>query len=166
MKCKIVKLDQFSGCSASVYSVYINDEKKTLFDKFIEENINSFKSELLNIIQRLKVIGKSTGARMKFFKDKEGNPGDGVCALYDIPGTKLRLYCIRYGAELIILGGGGEKPKHIKKLQDDKKLKKENYLLREISNEISNRIKTKDIEWSDDHMDLIGELEFNTEDYE
>ncbi|MFP4023000.1 MAG: hypothetical protein ACLFVR_00635 [Thiohalospira sp.] len=166
MKCKIVKLDQFSGCSASVYSVYINDEKKTLFDKFIEENINSFKSELLNIIQRLKVIGKSTGARMKFFKDKEGNPGDGVCALYDIPGTKLRLYCIRYGAELIILGGGGEKPKHIKKLQDDKKLKKENYLLREISNEISNRIKTKDIEWSDDHMDLIGALEFNTEDYE
>jgi len=166
MKCKIVKLDQFSGCSASVYSVYINDEKKTLFDKFIEENINSFKSELLNIIQRLKVIGKSTGARMKFFKDKEGNPGDGVCALYDIPGTKLRLYCIRYGAELIILGGGGEKPKHIKKLQDDKKLKKENYLLREISNEISNRIKTKDIEWFDDHMDLIGALEFNTEDYE
>jgi len=166
MKCKIVKLDQFSGCSASVYSVYINDEKKTLFDKFIEENINSFKSELLNIIQRLKVIGKSTGARMKFFKDKEGNPGDGVCALYDNPGTKLRLYCIRYGAELIILGGGGEKPKHIKKLQDDKKLKKENYLLREISNEISNRIKTKDIEWFDDHMDLIGALEFNTEDYE
>jgi len=166
MKCKIVKLDQFSVCSASVYSVYINDEKKTLFDKFIEENINSFKSELLNIIQRLKVIGKSTGARMKFFKDKEGNPGDGVCALYDIPGTKLRLYCIRYGAELIILGGGGEKPKHIKKLQDDKKLKKENYLLREISNEISNRIKTKDIEWFDDHMDLIGALEFNTEDYE
>jgi len=44
MKCKIVKLDQFSGDAASIYSVYIDNEKKTLFDKFIEENINSFKS--------------------------------------------------------------------------------------------------------------------------
>lgn len=166
MKCKIVKLDQFSGCSASVYSVYLDDERKTLFDKFIEENINSFKNELLDIVKRIKVIGKSTGARMKFFKDKEGNPGDGICALYDIPGTKLRLYCIRYGTELIILGGGGEKKKSIEALQEDEKLKKENYLLREISKEITKRIKRKDIEWSDDHMDLTGELEFNTEDYE
>jgi len=166
MKCKIVKLDQFSGDAASIYSVYIDNEKKTLFDKFIEENINSFKSELLDMIQRLKVIGKSTGARMKFFKDKEGKPGDGVSALYDIPGTKLRLYCIRYGTELIILGGGGAKKKSIKALQEDEKLKKENYLLRKISEEITKRIKTKDIEWSDDHMDLIGTLEFNTEDYE
>jgi len=118
------------------------------------------------MIQRLKVIGKSTGARMKFFKDKEGKPGDGVSALYDIPGTKLRLYCIRYGTELIILGGGGAKKKSIKALQEDEKLKKENYLLRKISEEITKRIKTKDIEWSNDHMDLIGALEFNTEDYE
>jgi len=166
MKCKIVKLESLSGEMASIYSVVLNDEKHTLFENFIFEHINSFKTELSDILKRLRTIGNKTGAREIFFKPDEGKPGDGVCALYDVPNKKLRLYCIRYGTTNIILGGGGEKPKNIRKLQDSKKLKDANYILREISEEITLRIKSREILFSYESDDLTGNLEFNTDDDE
>ncbi len=36
--------------------------------------------------------------------------------------SNLRLYCIRLGSAVVILGGGGHKPKTIRTLQDDTKL--------------------------------------------
>ncbi len=95
MKCKLVKIDSLSGKEASIYSVYLEDESTTLFEKFVNEYSISFKSETKDIIQRLRTIGTKTGARVQFFKEWEGAPGDGVCALYDIPNSNLRLYCIR-----------------------------------------------------------------------
>ena len=87
-------------------------------------------------------------------------PGDGVCALYDDPDKNLRLYCIRYGSLIVILGGGGHKPKNIKALQEDEKLTKENNLLKAISQEISSRIKDREISYTNDHMDFEGDLIF------
>ena len=166
MKYKIIKSDKLSGIKASVYDVYIEEKGKTIFELFLEENINSFKDELVDITKRLKVIGNSTGAREQFFKLKEGNPGDGVCALYDIPNSNLRLYCIRYGPSIIILGGGGHKPKSHRTLQENEKLKKENYFLRNLSKKITSRIKDKTIKYTEDFMDFEGELTFNDEYYE
>jgi hypothetical protein len=51
--------------------------------KFIKENINSLKSGKKEIIQRLRTMGRFTGARPEFFKEHEGKPSDGVCALFD-----------------------------------------------------------------------------------
>lgn len=82
----------------------------------------------------------------------------GLCALYDSPDKKLRLYCIRYGATCIVLGGGGEKK--VRALQDDEKLKKENYLLRYISKRITEALKDGVIWWSADGKKLEGELYF------
>ena len=163
MKFKIVKLNQFSGNKAGVYSVVLNNDEETLFNKFVRENIISFKSETKDILKRIYSIGHSTGARIQFFKEWEGKPGDGVCALYDNPDSNLRLYCIRYGTQLIIAGGGGHKPKTISALQEDKKLKGENYFLRELSALITERIKEKEIKFSDDDLDFIGNLEFSKE---
>jgi len=166
MKCKIVKLSKFSGNKASIYTIYLSDDNLTLFDIFLNENANSFKSETLDILKRLNTIGKYTGAQINFFKDWEGKPGDGVCALYDNPGSNLRLYCIRYGADIIILGGGGYKPKSIRALQEDPKLKNENHFLRELSQKITQRIKDKEIKYSKDGLDFQGDLEFNENDNE
>ena len=83
MRIQLVKIKQLSGKQASIYSVNYNDDQFTLFDKFLNENLILFKSELSNILVRLKVIGKKTGARETFFKIEEGELGDGVCALYD-----------------------------------------------------------------------------------
>jgi len=161
MKFKIKKLLQFNGNKAGIYSVYLENEQKTLFECFLRENIITFKSEIADINQRIVTINKKTGAREIFFIPNEGIPGDGVCALYDDPGKNLRLYCICYGISMVILGGGGPKPKSIRKLQDDPKLKNENYLLREISALITERIKSREIEFSKDGTEIYGNLTFD-----
>ena len=161
IKYKLVKIDYLSGRKCSIYSILdCNDKSKTFLDLFIDENINSFKSETIELISRLKTIGYKTGARLQYFKVHEGKPGDGVCALFDNEESNLRLYCIRYGMQLIIVGGGGHKPKTISALQEDEKLKGENYFLRELSALITERIKEKEIKFSDDDLDFIGNLEF------
>lgn len=158
MKCRLVKLSRFSGNKASVYSVIIDNDRETLFDKFLQENKNLFLSELRDILGRLKSIGYKAGAREGYFKLNEGNPSDGVCALYDDPEKHLRLYCIRYGTQIVVLGGGG--PKDVRALQDDEKLTKENYFLRWLSQQITFRIKEGDITFSNDQLDFLGDLSF------
>lgn len=166
MEYELIKIESLSGSKASVYTVLISDEHKSLFDVFLDENKNLFLDELKDIAQRLKVIGHKTGAREHFFKLKEGIPGDGVCALFDKPDKNLRLYCIRYGSLIVILGGGGEKPKNIRTLQESEKLRDENYFLRKVSKDIQERMKNKEIWFSEDDMNFEGNLIFNAEDYE
>jgi hypothetical protein len=166
MKCKLVKLKNLSGSKASVYSPFIEEEGKTLFEIFLEENNSSFKNELKDIYSRIHTIGHKVGAREQYFKLKEGKPGDLVCALYDNPKKKLRLYCIRYGSSLIILGGGGSKAKDTRAFQETPKLKQENDLLRELSDNIKDKMTSKDINLSFDGMNFEGDLTFNDDDYE
>jgi hypothetical protein len=161
MKCRLLKIDSLSGGKASVYSVSLNEETETLLEKFVRENINSFLSETKDILKRLRTIGQKTGARKQFFKEFEGKPGDGVCALYDNPDSKLRLYCIVFGTQLLVVGGGGPKPKNISAFQDDEKLTDENYFLRWLSEQITQRIKDKEISYDNDYLDFSGNLEFH-----
>lgn len=158
-----MELAEITGNEATIYSVIINNESKTLFEKFIEENVILYKDEILFLLDRLETIGHETGAREYFFKFKEGKPGDGVVALYDEPDSNLRLYCVRNGSQIVILGGGGYKPKSIRTWQESEKLTSENNLLQKISNEITSRIKDKSIIYTPDGQKLEGELEFEDE---
>jgi putative component of toxin-antitoxin plasmid stabilization module len=160
MRYRIVKDTNFSGREASVYTIKELNTNETLLEQFINDNISSSSSEINNILIRLKTIGHKTGARENFFKHKEGIPGDGVCALYDIPGSKLRLYCIRYGMNLIILGGGGVKSKQISALQEDELLTDANYFLKQLSKDIKSRTDSKEICFTNEGMDLEGNLNF------
>lgn len=160
MKCRLVKLTQLSGNRASIYSIVLNGESDTIFEKFLRAHRNSFKGETNDLLMRLNTIGTKTGAIASFFKSHEGKYGDGVCALYDSPGKKLRLYCIRYGTPLIIVGSGGPKSKKIRALQDDPLLKEENYFLRWLAEEIGKRIQNKEIEYINNYQDFDGNLEF------
>lgn len=163
---KIVKINELSGSECSIYTITnSSDTTKTFLDRFIDENINSFKSETLELITRLHTIGHKTGARLQFFKVNEGIPGDGVCALFDTEESNLRLYCIHYGMQLIIVGGGGYKPKSIRSLQEDVKLKEENYFLRRLSELITERIKEKEIKYTNDNLDFEGDLVFDKNEF-
>lgn len=167
MKCKIIKIQKLSGSKTSIYTVILGDEQETLFDKFLRENSTEFKEEVKDIVSRLRSIAINHGAREQYFKHREGALGDGVCALYDDLDSNLRLYCIRYGQELVVLGGGGFKSKSIRALQEDPKLKKENYFLRGLSNKrITERIKDRDIRFTHNDLDFEGDLEFNDEEYD
>jgi hypothetical protein len=154
MKIKLKKIDRLSGDCASIYSFYIEDSDKSQFELFLDANNVLFRNELSDIVRRIKTIGNKTGANECFFKTKEGAPGDLVCALYDNPKRRLRLYCLRYGKMLIIVGGGGEKPKNIHTLQENDKLKEENYLLRKVSTALLNEMKDKNIRFSKDGMEI------------
>jgi hypothetical protein len=161
MRFEIIKLKEFNGNKCSVYSIFVDDEQITLFDRFLEENFVLFKHEISDLVSRIQSINKKFGARESFFKIDEGIPGDGVCALFDLPNSNLRLYCIRYGNSVIILGGGGQKPKTISAFQQNEKLTEENYLLRTVSKLITGRIKDHEIFFSANGTELLGELEFD-----
>lgn len=160
MKCRLKKLNHLSGNQASVYSVLIDESNDTLFEVFLKENAELHLSELANISLRIRTMGKSTGIIDDFLKIHEGKFGDGVCALFDVPNSKLRVYCIRFGSQIIVLGGGGIKPKSIRALQESPKLKRENYLMRRISAAIKQNLTDKNIYYTDDGLEFIGELEF------
>ncbi len=164
MKFEIIRLSSFSGLKATVYTIKIVGEPNTLFEQFILENQNEHLPELKDISKTLQAIGRYTGAQPNFFKINEGKLGDGVEALYDNPQRKLRLYCIRYGKCTLIVGGGGPKPKNIRTLQESPKLTETNYLLRTISETVTNAIKNRDLYWVGD--ELVGTMILNTKDNE
>jgi hypothetical protein len=160
MKFTIQKLSRLSGDQASIYAVMVDGEKGNRLEQFIEHNRNDHKDEVVDILARLSAIGKQVGARIEFFKEREGLPGDLVSALYDKPRSKLRLYCIRFGKTTLILGGGGVKPKDIRAWQENGQLTREAELMILVSKLVAERIKDKDIRWDENQMDLLGDLDF------
>lgn len=155
MEYELVKLDEFCGDKATIYSVVWEDDDLTLFDRFVEENFETYQSEVKNIVLKLEAIGQDVGAREGFFKLNEGQGGDLVCALYDEPDSQLRLYCIRFGNVAIIVGGGGPKSKAIKSWQESPKLTLEANRMIALSKDIYNRIRNKELKWSADGRELI-----------
>ena len=158
MKYEIVELEDLSGNQTTIYSVIWGEDELTLLEKFIESNKSIYREEVEDVINRLENIGKNTGAREGFFKMDEGKPGDGVCALYDDPDAKLRLYCIRYGRVAVILGGGGPKSKNTRTWQDSNQLKNEAEKMIAISKDITERLQTGELMWSKDGYYLEGNL--------
>jgi hypothetical protein len=73
---RIVRLNDYSGSKATIYSVILEEDEKnktTLFEHFITENLDEHSAEIQNISSRLKAIGHKTGARDVFLKTgKEG----------------------------------------------------------------------------------------------
>lgn len=158
MNYEIVELVDFSGREASVYSLIPLGEEETLFERFVGEYEADFRDEIKDILKTIYQIGHTTGARHSFFKHFEGKKGDFVCALYDVPEKNLRLYCMRFGMAAIILGSGGEKPKHIRAWQDDDKLLEEANTMIDYARDILQRLDDGDLYWSKDKMELQGNL--------
>lgn len=155
MQFEIIEI--LSGPLTNFYTIRFDGDDHNLFEKFIIENKQQFSNELSNINNRILAMAKTTGARENFFTQFEGNPGDGVCALWDDPDKNLRLYCIRYGSVAVILGSGADKPKSMIKLQESEKLTEENYLMRDISKAIEKARKDGRIKWSSDGRSILME---------
>ncbi len=166
MKFRLQEIKQLSGRRCKIYSVLMEGDEKTLFDQFLEENENDFPQELDAIFRDLIDIGRRHGARDYYFRPKkEGKLGDGVEALFDVPNANLRVYAIKYGHVLLVLGGGGYKSKDIRAFQEDPKLTKENYLMRQISDILYTAIKDKDLRWNKQGDNFEGLLYFDSKGY-
>jgi hypothetical protein len=166
MKFRLIEIPQLTGRRCKIYSVQVDGDEKTLFERFSEENEDDFAEELINILKNLKEISQFNGAKDYYFRPKkEGKLGDGVEALFDKPDARLRVYCIKYGQILLVLGGGGQKSKEIRAFQEDPKLTKENYLMRQIAHILYTAIRNKDLRWNKDGDNFEGQFYFDSEDY-
>lgn len=162
MEYHLVKIPNFSNSNITVYTLLNIKTGLTLFDDFINDHRGNYTDELKSIVKRINSF-KIVGARYDYFKHNEGTLSDGVCALYDSPNSKLRLYCIRYGTSMIILGGGGFKSKETRALQETPKLLIENKVIRELSKEIEMRRRNNDLIISKDFLSIEGDIIFNLE---
>ena len=74
---------------------------------------------------------------------------------------RYKQIAIKYSSVLLVLGGGGHKPKDIRAFQEDPKLTKENYLLREISKRLSEAMQDGNLKWNNFFNDFIGNFTFD-----
>lgn len=157
---------QLSGNATRIYAVHVNGRDNDEFRAFVEKHKGLYSDEITDILKRLKVIGTREGARAHYFKQAEGLPGDLVCALYDLEEARLRLYCIRLGSDVIILGGGADKPPDIRAWQEKDDLKTAAKLMIRVSKDFLERIREKEIRIDDSTNRLVGNLEFGDDDDE
>ena len=166
MKFELNEIKQLTGKRCKIYSVQLEGDENTLFEQFLAENEDDFPESIEDIYASLIAIGRKHGARDYYFRPKkEGRLGDGVEALFDFPNAHLRLYTIKYGSILLILGGGGYKSKEIRAFQEDPKLTHENYLVREIAATLYEAIKDKDLRWNKERDNFEGQMFFDSDDY-
>ena len=102
---ELIPIKAFSGPRCGVYTVRLKGETEDVFTQFFNEHKGKSGSKFDRMLLRIKDFGKK-GARASYFKPNEGAMGDCVVALWI---EDLRLYCIRWGTDLVLLGGGGEK---------------------------------------------------------
>lgn len=159
MAFSLVEIPELSGSACKIYSVAEDGAEDTLFDFFLDEMSGRFQQAVDEIWDKLLFIGKEGGARVQFFKENEGKPGDGVVALLNAPAFPIRLYGIRYGSILLILGCGGYKGPTVRTWQGDATLTKAATQMIRLSELITQRIKDKSIQIEEDGT-IIGELSF------
>ena len=114
---RIVEIPELSGQACKIYSIAYDDDEDTLFDCFLDSLDENFAVEVDDIWYTLEFMGREGGARIQFFREDEGRPGDGIVALLKRKKFTLRLYCIRYGSSTLVLGNGGHKPPSIRALR-------------------------------------------------
>ena len=133
----ITEMDSLSGDKAHIYSVILDDDEKTLLERFFNENA-AYKNDLKKVLYKIHVMANDTGCRRDFFKEGEGALGDGMVALR---GTgNLRLYGIYFHDALILLGSGGYKPPGIAAYQDYPPLNEKAQQMRDVAKEINRMI--------------------------
>ena len=163
MKFKIVELPELSGPACRIYSVIYDGGEDSLYEAFDASVYDTYPDESDEIWNTLMFMGKEGGARIQFFREDEGRPGDGIVALLKKKRFSLRVYCIRYGNGPLIVGNGG--PKQVRAWQDDPHLTACVQELMDISFLITERIKDRDIRIAADGT-FQGNLEFEKEDEE
>ena len=145
---------------ASFYTFIDND--KDAFGEFLSNNAQKYESELLGILGRLKNMGVKNGALRGYFKlDEASNNDEKIVCYYDVPDSKLRIFCIRFSVHLVVLCGGGAKPKTIISWQQSNVLRKAAESSMNVSKLIDTNIEKGLLNITANKLNFSGKLELN-----
>jgi hypothetical protein len=107
------------GRKAKIYSIRFDGEDKDEFQKFLENQEVRNHPDFQALRKKLKEIYDKRGLLEHYFRPEDDrclNPE--ICRI-DYGTGKLRLYCIRWDDNLLILSGGGVKPDDVRFWQED-----------------------------------------------
>jgi hypothetical protein len=103
------------------------------------------------------------GASDNYFRSNESSDyhNKNVVALNDLPEARLRLYAVKLSSKLVVLGGGGPKPKGIRTWQHSAVLSREAHCVEGISALIDRRMNNGLLGISQDGLHFVGNLKLN-----
>ena len=139
MKFDFTEIEELSGNEAHIYSVTMEGDEETLLEQFFNENSKN-KKELNILVSKILNMSQRTGCKRDFFKEGEGDIGDGVVAL---KAQNLRLYGIYFNNSVVLFGSGGIK--RTRTYQEDEKLYSKVKQVKAIAKEINKAIKERTI---------------------
>jgi hypothetical protein len=117
----IEKLDEFSFKQVQYYSVKFEGDEYNEFEKFLikHKDNESVQEELDDLLSWLEKLGDEIGAKLEYFRQEQKAHALPPNARYLEIKYKhnLRLYCMRYDGNNVILFNGGIKSSHAKTAQ-------------------------------------------------
>lgn len=113
------------GRKAKIYSIQFDGEEKHEFEKFIGNPEIRNHPDYEPLRKKIKELYNKRGLLPQYFRlEDEKSIHPEICRI-DYGTGMLRLYCIRWNDNLLILGGGGIKPKGARFWQESPELSSE-----------------------------------------
>ena len=123
-----------SGKEGRFFAIHFDGEPKNEFDALLDRFSYDDAPDLFAIDEQINEMCERLGFRDVFFTSEDKYPTP-LAALRYNKGPH-RVYCCRYGRDVLVVGGGGFKPDDADGLQDVPELKKAYDLVRYVSDEI------------------------------
>ena len=138
--------DVYSGTKATLYTYHVLKNDKHAFELFIDKYQNRGIKEFDELMTRLMTMAETSGCNEIFFKPEHDDIPELQRIITDVKESELRLYCLRFSSQLLIIGSGEIKPiNKVKRWQDSHILKKCVDELIYIHHKIQYRINTSQI---------------------
>jgi len=113
------------GRKAKIYSIRYDGEENHEFHKFVTNPDIRNHPDYEALREKIKELHSKRGLLPQYFRPEGENHLHSDISRIDYGFGYLRLYCIRWNDKLLILGGGGIKPKNIRFWQESPELSSE-----------------------------------------
>lgn len=168
---RTIQIEKFlTGEKANLYSIRFNDSKRvadTLNEtqKFFNKIKDTYPEDYQIFKAILKNILTISGAKEKFFRNEDNSECNFLKALikYDIKGKKyngkLRLFCLYYNSDRVILGNGGYKS--TRTFNEDNILDKSAKVLQKLDKVLEEKERDGEIKWEANELKSNENLFFD-----
>lgn len=152
------------------YSICINNQKLSLFEKFVAHHTTANKEKLNHVLEWIKIIGNKYGAIPHLFRpegetaDASALPPKGMdrkphyTEYGKTKANNIRLYCLRANENVVFLFDGDIKTSQY--AQECPNVKKHFKLANQLTKAIDKAFRDGEIVWNDDYTEIDCENDF------